>query len=186
MFWRGARTVLWITLASLLAATPSAGEAPDGNELAWDNCPRPLEFWRGVYDPNQSGIEASGVTQSQSRTIARRVDEVSTYFNWANDVEGVRQALSSGTGLTRHEQVSRQYAALLANVAAGELGLARRDGEGIGLDLETRVDYGGARTLRELIALTDRVLQGKGRNDSKLGATLTAINRGQGIGAVCE
>jgi hypothetical protein len=186
MAWCGARIVFWITLASLVAATPSAGEVPDGDELAWDNCPRPLEFWRGVYDPNPSGNEASGVTPSQSRTIARRVDEVSTYFNWANDVEGMRQALGPGTGRSPREQVSRQYAVLLANVAAGELGLASQDGEGIGLDLETRVDYGGARTLRELIALTDRMLRGSGRNETKLNAALTGINRGRGIGVVCE
>lgn len=162
------------------------GDEQDGSELAWDNCPRQLQFWRGVYNPNQSGVQTDGVTQSQSRTIARRVDEVSTFFNWTNDVEGMRQALNPGTGLTRRKQVSRQYAALLANVVAGENGLASQGGEGIGLDLETRVNFGGATTLRELIALTDRMLRANRGNYAKLNATLTAINRGRGIGPICE
>jgi len=162
------------------------GEDQDADELAWDNCPRPLQFWRDVYGSGQSGIEANGVTQSESRTIARRVDEASTYFNWTNDVEGMRQALSPGTGLTRRKQVSRQYAALLANVAAGEFGLGSQGGDGIGLDLDTRVNFGGATTLRDLIALTDRMLRANRGNYAKLNSTLTAINRGRGIGGICE
>jgi hypothetical protein len=183
----------WITLASLVAAAPTfgqtgtgAGEQRDGGELEWDNCPRQLQFWRGVFEPDPSRVEADGVTPSQSRSIARRVDEVSEYFHWTDDLEGMRQALRPGTGSTDRTEVSRQYVALLANVVAGEFGLGSPNGGGIGLDLETRVNYRGARTLRELIALTDRILRGNRGNYAKLNATLTAINRGRGIGSVCE
>ena len=113
-------------------------------------------------------------------------NETSTFFNWTNDVDGMRTALSPGSPLTRRKQVARQYAALLANVATGELNLGSRGVEGIGLDLDTPVNFGAARTVRELIALTDRMLRANRGNYSRLNSTLTQINNAQGIGADCE
>ena len=98
----------------------------------------------------------------------------------------MRLALNPGQSLTRRKQVARQYAALLANVVTGEQNLGLQGGESIGLDLDTSVNYGGATTVRDLIALTDRMLKANRGNYTKLNATLTAINRGQGIGSSCE
>src|SRR6185503_6344027 len=168
-----------------LAGT-STGDDQDADEPAWDNCPRPLRFWRGVFGSNQRGGDVDGMTPSELRRIAQRVDEMSTFFNWTNDVDGMRTALSPGSPLTRRKQVARQYAALLANVATGELNLGSRGVEGIGLDLDTPVNFGAARTVRELIALTDRMLRANRGNYSRLNSTLTQINNAQGIGADCE
>ncbi len=162
------------------------GDNQNADEAVWDNCPRNLQFWRGAFGNNQSGDATNGLTQADFQTIARRVDERSTYFNWSNDLVGLRQALSPGQSLTRRKQVARQYATLLANIVTGELNLGLQGGQGIGLDLNTSVNYGGATTLRDLIVVADRMLRANRGNYSKLNATLTAINSGRGIGSVCE
>jgi hypothetical protein len=156
-------------------------ENPD--EEVWDNCPRPLQFWRDVFaDANGSG----DLSPTDLRAIARWVDEHSTYFNWRDDLQGMRQALRPASPMTRSKQLARQYAALLANVAAGELGATPQGRNQIGLDLDTRVDFAGATTLRDLISMSDRTLGGRRGNFSRLNAKLTQINRGQGIGPVCD
>ena len=88
--------------------------------------------------------------------------------------------------MTRRKQVARQYAALLANVVSGEQNVLIDNGDRIRLDLDTKVNYPGAMTLRDLVALTDRTLGVRRGSYAKLNTTLTAINRGRGIGAVCE
>jgi hypothetical protein len=169
----------------LSLADGGTGDDQDPDEVVWDNCPRNLQFWRRLFDSGQSGAETNGLTQSDLRAIARRVDERSTYFNWSNDLDGLRQALNP-VGLTRRKQVARQFAALMANVAAGELNVGFQGRESIGLDPDTRVNYPGASTLRDLVAITDRMLRANRGNYAKLNATLTAINSGRGIGPVCE
>ncbi len=158
------------------------GDDQDPDEVVWDNCPRDLQFWRRAFE--RRGGDASIVSQADLRAIARWVDEHSVYWNWTNDVDGVRQALNPARPLTRQKQVARQYAALLANVAAGELGL--QSGERIGLDLDTRVTFAGATTLRDLIDRTDSMLRSRRGNLARLNTTLTGINGGRGIGPVCE
>ena len=166
---------------TLTLVSDGAGEDQDPDEVVWDNCPRTLQFWRGAFAG--SGSAADGLTQADLRTIARRVDERSAFFNWSNDLDGMRQALSPGGSLTRRKQVARQYAALLANVVAGELNLGVQGTESIGLDLDTRV---GGTTLRSLISETDNMLRANRGNYARLNSTLTSINRGRGIGPVCE
>ncbi|HET9250747.1 MAG TPA: hypothetical protein VFP58_01350 [Candidatus Eisenbacteria bacterium] len=156
------------------------GEDPD--EIVWDNCPRTLPFWREVFRTNGSG----DLSLADLRSIARWVDEHSTYFNWTNDLEGMRQALSPASPLTRRKQVARQYAAMLANAAAGELNLTPAGRTEIGLDLDTRVSFPGATMLRDLAALTDRTLRAARGNLARLNSTLTAVNQGRNIGPVCE
>jgi len=160
------------------------GDDQDPDEVIWDNCPRDLQFWRRAFNQERGGSGVAGLSLADLRAIARSVDERSAFWNWRNDVDGIRQALNPATPLTRHKQVARQYAALLANVAAGEIGL--QGGERIALDLDTRVSFAGATTLRELIALTDNMLRARRGNYAGLNATLTAINAGRGIGPVCE
>lgn len=161
------------------------GDDQDPEEVIWDNCPRTLQFWRRAFGDVQSGRETDGLTRADLRAIAQRVDERSTYFNWNNDVDGLRQALNP-VGLTRRKQVVRQFAAILANVAAGELNVGFQGRESIGLDPDTRVDYRSAATLRDLIVVTDRTLRANRGNYATLNAALTAINNGRGIGPVCE
>lgn len=167
---------------TLVLSGNGTGDDQDPDEVVWDNCPRDLQFWRRVFG-NGGSVELS---QADLRAIARFVDERSAYFNWRDDLQGMRQALSPGGSMTRRKQVVRQFAALLANVAAGELGLLAGGREQIGLDPNTRVNYTGATTLRELIALTDRTLNAQRGNYARLNSALTLINRGRGIGPVCE
>ena len=156
----------------------------DPDAIYWDNCPRDLQFWRSAL--NQNGAASTGLTASDLQAIAREVDRRSTFFNWTNDMTGLRSALSPGTPLTRRKQIARQYAALLANVAAGELGVGYQGDAAVGLDLDTRITFSGASTIGELVALTERWLRENRGNFAQLNATLNQINRGRGIGPTCN
>lgn len=158
------------------------GEDPDA--AYWDNCPRDLQFWRGAM--SQKSATVSGLSTAELQSVAREVGRRSTYFNWSNDVQGLRAALSPAAPLTRRKQIARQYAALLANVSAGELSLGNQGDNAIGLDSDTQIDFKGAGTIGELIALTDRWLRENRGNYAQLNAALNQINRGRGIGPVCN
>ena len=168
---------------TLTGSDSGAGDDENPDDVIWDNCPRPFQFWREVFgDASGSG----DLSRADLVAIARYVDDHSAYFNWGDDLAGMRQALRPPSPLTRSKQVARQYAALLANVAAGELNVTPTGRNQIGLDLDTRVDFRGATTLRDLISLTDRTLRGRRGSFSRLNSALTQINRGQGIGPVCD
>jgi len=156
-------------------------EDPDG--VVYDNCPRDYIFWRNAFtSPGRGGA----FSQVELRDIARMIDDRSRYFNWGNDVQGAREALSPASPLTRRKQVARQFAALLANVAAGELGLVAENGDQVGLDPDTRVTYPGVTSIRELITRTERLLSSGRGSFARLHSTLNAINRGRGIESTCE
>ena len=158
-------------------------DVPDEDPDApyWDNCPRDLQFWRNATN----GRAASGLTTSQLQAIAREIDRRSTYFNWSNDLQGLRAAVAPAAPLTRRKQIARQYASLLANVTAGELGVGDTGNGSIGLDPDTRITVSGASTIGELIALTDRWLRENRGDFNRLNATLNQLNKGQGIGPTC-
>jgi hypothetical protein len=155
------------------------GGYPDDNpdNPVSDNCPRGFQYWRTAFNGPRYGNGAA-LSRGELNNIARAVDARSTYFNWSNDVDGLRQALSPATPLTRRKQVIRQFAALLSNVAAAQANVTDTDGSSIGLALDTPVSFGGARTVGELIALTDRLLAGNRGDFAKLNATLNLLNRG--------
>ncbi len=155
----------------------------DPDAAYWDNCPRDLQFWRRAMAQNADGT--SGLSAADLRTVAREVGRRSAFFNWANDVQGLRAALSPGAPLTRRKQIARQYAALLANVSAGELGLGIQGDNAIGLDLDTQIDFTGAATVGQLITYTERYLRESRGHFARLNAVLNQINRGRGIGPVC-
>lgn len=156
----------------------------DPDAAYWDNCPRDLQFWRGAMAQNPAGT--SGLSAADLRTVASEVGRRSTYFNWSNALQGLRAALSPGAPLTRRKQIARQYAALLANVSAGEPGLGYLGDNAIGLDPDTQIEFVGAATVGELIAFTDRWLRENRGNFAHLNASLNQINRGRGICPVCN
>ena len=168
--------------------TGGSGGYDNPDAVVSDNCPRDFQFWRGVCDQTRTSGSGSSLDLSRSelQTLARAIDDRSSYFNWSNDLDGFCQALNPGRPLTRRKQIIRQYAALLANVVAGERGYTTVNGDNIGLDPDTAVSFGGASTIGELIALTDRLLRGNRGDFTKLNATLNNVNRGRGIGPVCE
>jgi hypothetical protein len=149
------------------------------------NCPRDFSFWRSVAAEAKRRTTAD-LTYNDYVALARVVDAKSSYFNWSNDVDGLYAALNPTSPQTRRKQVIRQYAALLANVASGEVGVNTADGNDIGLDPDTPVTFGGARTVGELIALTDRLLAGNRGDFAKLNSTLNRLNRGLGIPTDCQ
>jgi len=150
------------------------------------NCPRDFSFWRSVASAAKQRSSGSELTWNEYVSLARAVDTKSSYFNWSNDADGLYAALNPTSPQTRRKQVIRQYAALLANVASGETGIATADGNSIGLDPDTPVSFGGAHTVGELIALTDRLLAGNRGDFAKLNSTLNRLNRGLGIPTDCE
>jgi hypothetical protein len=157
-------------------ADQGGGGYDNPDNTVYDNCPRDFQFWRRVCNQsrNRDGVNLS---RSELLQLARAVDTRSSYLNWSNDVDGLCQALNPGRPLTRRKQVIRQFAALLANVAAGEANLNTDNGNNIGLDADTPVTFGGARTVGELIALTDRLLTANRGDFAKLNATLNQVNR---------
>jgi hypothetical protein len=163
-----------ITRCSQVMTVVGQGGEDDPDGTVYENCPRGFQFWRNVA--NQAGNR--DLNRSELSRLAAAIDARSSYFNWSNDVTGLRQALSPASPLTRRKQVIRQYAALLANVSAAQMGLNEADGTSIGLDLDTPVNFGGASTVGELIALTDRLLTGNRGDFAKLNSTLNLLNRG--------
>ena len=151
----------------------------------YGNCPRDIQFWRSIAAEAKQR-NGSEMTFNEYLALARAVDAKSSYFNWSNDADGLYAALNPTSPNTRRKQVIRQYAALLANVASGDAGITTADGNSIGLDPDTQVAFGGARTVGELIALTDRLLAGNRGDFAKLNSTLNRLNRGLGIPTDCQ
>jgi len=149
------------------------------------NCPRDIQFWREVAAQSRAR-NGSELSRSEYQRLAQEIDARSSYFNWSNDAEGFYAALNPSAPQTRRKQVIRQYAALLANVAAADQGITASDGNNIALLPDTQVNFGGARTVGELIALTDRLLAGNRGDFNKLNATLNRLNRGLGIPTYCQ
>ncbi|MEO5618786.1 MAG: hypothetical protein ABIS67_13545 [Candidatus Eisenbacteria bacterium] len=160
----------------------------DGDMETSDNCPRAVPFWQQQCRRTASGrpINPNDFDLEDLRVIARRIDERSTYFNWTDDVNGLCAALNPAAPLTHRKQAIRHLVALEANVAAGELGVTTRGGDGISLDPATSIKVPSANTIGELIALSERMLA-RGRGSfSTLSQRLNAVNRGRGIGPVCQ
>jgi hypothetical protein len=161
-------------------------EAPVGM-----NCPRSLGFWRQQCASGGAARVLDAVTM---REIARRVDERSRSFHWNDDLDGLCRAVSPPAPMTWRKHLARQQAALLANVAAGELNVsgefravqARGQGGEIGLDPATPVRLGRARTIQELIRMADDLLLARSGGFQTMTRTLSEVNRGMGIGPTCD
>jgi hypothetical protein len=164
------------------------GDTDDADAVTSDNCPRALPFWQQQCRRTADGrrLNPRDLSVEDLQAIARRVDELSTYFNWTDDLAGLCAALSPGRPLTNRKQATRHFAALLANVAAGELSTTTQSGDAVSLDPATSGSFPPATTVGELIAFANRMLV-KGRGSfAQLSQRLDAVNRGRGIGEVCQ
>ena len=164
------------------------GGTDDGDLVSSDNCPRALPFWQQQCRLTANGrrINPNDFAIGDLQAIARRADELSTYFNWTDDLTGFCAALSPARPLTNRKQATRQFAALLANVAAGELSITTRSGDDVSLDPATAGSFPPARTIGELIAFANRMLSNGRGSFSQLTQRLDAVNRGRGLGPVCQ
>ena len=160
------------------------GRGPRGwpRDTGVDNCPRDVSFWADAFRYQGRG---GPFRQAQLVEIARMIDDRSRYFQWGNDVRGVRDALNPRGSLTRRKQAVREFATLLANLAARELELNERSGELIGIEWDTRVTLPGVDSIRGLVQRADRAFSGERGDYRPLYSAMRAINDGEGIGPTC-
>lgn len=152
------------------------------------NCPRTASFWRRQCGP-------AGLTRDQVRQVGDWVDEHSRTFNWQHDGMGLCRTVDRPNSL--RERAHRQFAALLANVAAQSLGLRGPDGNVFGLDPKTEIaGANGSFTLQSWINTTDQRLSSLGCRSPRspeaqqayrnIAGFASAVNHGRGIGQVCR
>lgn len=165
-----------------LVDDPGTGDDDNADEVVRDNCPRPLGFWLQHCttggDPDLSSDEL--------RRLAACIDQRSAHFAWSNDVDGLCKALRPARPLTRRGVLTRDYAVLLANLCASDLGITDRKGDRIGLDPDSGIDVTGYNTVGELAARVERMLMSGRGNFANMSRSVSRINFGRGIGAVCE
>lgn len=158
----------------------------DADEVVGDNCPRGLGFWQGQCTPGQRVGNPNDLTDDALRRLAACMDSRSTHFAWSNDVDGLCRALRPARPLTRRAQLTRDYAVLLANLCAAEMGLTDRRGVRIGIDADTGVDITGLNTVGELAARVERMLVNGRGNFANTSRAVSRVYNGQGIGTVCD
>lgn len=156
------------------------------------NCPRTAHFWEQQCDRHDS--HHARITRDALAAIATCVDAHSACFTW-----GGRSSLCSTLSprpRRLRERALRQFAAVVANLCAGDLGVAGSSGPAIALDPATTLTLPGApATVGDWIASADArlvALDGRSMRDPKardawrsIIRTAWAINHGQGIGPVC-
>jgi len=108
-------------------------------------CPRPSLFWADQ-------CTGSGISPVDLETIAQIADEMSEHFDWPADLSGMCAVLQSNETDLRAE-AERQYAALLANVIAGQFEIPDAKGTPILLSPLKAVNCEGleAETVQDLI-----------------------------------
>lgn len=152
------------------------------------NCPRTPGFWTAQCEQKNDG--SAKFTADEVQRIAARVDELSSYFNWVDGTEmsAFCAIINPSRPMTVAKQAKRHFAAFLANVATGQLGLIADNGDEIFIDLSTEVDCGvqGVDTLEDLLAAADAAIAAGSSTLSTIKDCLDATNNGVGIGTVCE
>ena len=156
-------------------------QGDDADNVVSGNCPRAVPFWR-----RQCASGARSFSTGEMRALAQRIDQESDYFNWGDDLSGFCQTISPTGPLTQRKRAAREYAALLANVLAGEYVSATSDGVQVSLDRDTEVNYQGTTTIGDLIVRADRMFVSGRGSFNRLYQVLHAVNGGQGIGPTCE
>lgn len=103
------------------------------------NCPRTAEFWR-----QQCGGGGT-FTQAQLTQVAQCMNAQSTFFDWPAGAEFdlLCAALNPPGPLDPRKEAKAEFAALLANVCAGQLGLAEANGSRVLLIADTPVSCTG-------------------------------------------
>jgi hypothetical protein len=125
--------------------------------------------------------------------ITECIDDMSTFFSWADDRASFCALLDTGgPDWNQRKQAKRQYAALLANVCVGDLEILANNGDTVSLPLDTPISGiclgWDVDTVGEVIAYVDArmaELEAMPLEDAKTfyGAfsCLDAINNGDGI-----
>jgi len=163
------------------------------------NCPRAAWFWTRGCRVSDRGNDRAKQTMSaeQITAVASAVDQRSQFFGWADARSGFCTAMrTSGSNDLRGRAV-RQFAAVLANLAASEMKLVPVDGREVHLRDNTVLasDVARGMELSDWVAATDAELTslsaapGTDRNARKAYQRIRRvgwmINHGMGIGEVC-
>ena len=154
------------------------------------NCPHTVGFWAQQCKaiPGEPARANVKYPYEDVVKIAEKVDELSSYFNWADgtDFSNFCSIITPPKPMNIEKQLKRQFAGLLANMATGQLGLIAWNGQEVSLDPSTPINCGGSSTIGELIAKIDAALTaGDWGAYGSLKDCADAINNGQGIGQTC-
>jgi hypothetical protein len=155
-------------------------------------CPRTASFWARQCQHGMPGAPVLDPTMMAG--VAACVDEHSAAFAWVNATDGLCKTLRSTSDV--RARTYRQFAAVLANMCAGQLDAATLNGRPIRLDPGTALSIEGApATVGEWVSQADAQLAGlvharlNGRDTREayrsILSTAWMINHGRGIGAVC-
>lgn len=155
------------------------------------NCPRTATFWNSQCD----GGSKRRFSADERGSLASRVDEMSQYLQWSDDLRSWCRTLDWRWGMSLEDRARRQFTAVATNVAAGDMQL-KLNGRSLGLTRETALsNCDDARSIGEWLSKTDArllSLRGFSRNNSharaayrKIIRTAWAINHARHIGATC-
>jgi hypothetical protein len=155
------------------------------------SCPRTVGFWsqQTLQKPNGS----TKYTKEQVTAIAACIDARVDVFNWSDDFQGFYDAINPAKPMDCKKQALRQFAGLLANACAGQLGFKASNGDSVHLELNDpnpcKSAFPNAQTLGDLIdaiddALMDLQNSNAGSQDQRYCAIVECtdgINNGRGI-----
>ncbi len=130
-------------------------------------CPAPAHWWARSCDGDERPLDAAAFAR-----VAARVDERSAVWSYGGSADGLCALLRRGAAKGEVGVARRHYAAVLANVSAGELGVSAYDGHGVGLDPLTSLD--GIRGMPPAWTVADWVAS----TESRLLALTTTWSRG--------
>jgi len=132
-----------------LPASPCSTQAND----VTTNCPRSASFWAAEFAFGGGLLSVPQLTQ-----VARAVDSLSTFFDWpVNAFDEFRAVIDPPGTLDLRQEAIREYAAFMANLVAGRLGLLTTVGEPIWLNSLSNVACPTPRT-RTIGALAQAVV----------------------------
>ena len=125
-------------------------------------CPRTPGFWWQQCDCAEGEGGNVKFSCSEMEAITDCVVSYSSLFDaaWSDNFDGFCAALNPPNPVKQRQQAKRQFAAMLANVCAGELEIPANNGDIVSLPLGTPISCGGmdATTIGELIDEIDALL----------------------------
>ena len=107
--------------------------APPSRERS--GCPLTSREWS-----HSCGSRAPLVDAATFAAVASRVDQRSAVWSFGSSSDGLCQLLRRDGRKGEREWACRQYATILANIAAGDLGVMASDGRQVGLDPGAPID----------------------------------------------
>ena len=159
------------------------------------NCPRPTGYW--ALACQRAAGERPIVSAEQLAAIAAAVDQRAQVFGWADAANGFCAAVRPARQSDLRARALRQFASVLANLAAGEQHLVSADGRDVHLrdDTMLAMDVARGMSLNDWVTSTDAELLSLANASASDRAARKAyqrirrigwmVNHGVGVGEVC-